>query len=118
MFRSGTVPTLLRSDRGPEFMNQLMAEYTALVGVGRRFGTPWRPVEQGLVEGVHKETQKITGMLVKDILQCYPNETNELQYVVELIVYNTPGPHGYTPRDIDRRWSLATPLPESCSRFR
>ena len=25
-------------------------------------------------------------------------------------MYNTPGPHGYTPRDIDRRWSLSTPL--------
>ena len=69
MFRSGTVPTLLRSDRGAEFKNALMAEYTSLMGVGHRFGTPWRPVEQGLVENVHKHTQKLMGMLVKDILQ-------------------------------------------------
>ena len=55
MLRSGTIPTLLRSDRGPEFKNVLMAEYTALVGLNRRFGTPWRPMEQGLVEGTHKE---------------------------------------------------------------
>ena len=60
-------------------------------------------MEQGLVEGKHNETRKITGILVKDIMQCMPNETGELQYVVEFIVYNTPGPHGYTPRDIDRR---------------
>eukprot|EP00969_Alexandrium_andersonii_P265609 11737828-Alexandrium_andersonii.AAC.1 len=26
------------------------------------------------------------------------------------MIYTTPGPHGYTPRDLDRRWSLALPL--------
>ena len=29
---------------------------------------------------------------------------------MEFLLYNTPGPHGLTPRDIDRRWSLAMPL--------
>ena len=54
VFRSGRLPSLLRSDRGAEFKNALMAEYAALVGIGHRFGTPWRPMEQGLVEGVHR----------------------------------------------------------------
>jgi len=74
-------------------------------------------MEQGLVEGKHRETQKIMGMLVKDIMQCFPNETGELTHVVEFIVYNTPGPHGYTPRDIDRRWSMATPLDKELQPF-
>ena len=30
--------------------------------------------------------------------------------MLEFVVYNTPGAHGLTPRDIDRRWSIATPL--------
>ena len=110
MLRSGTIPSLLRSDRGPEFMNELMHEYTACLGIGRHFGTPWRPMEQGLVEGKHVETQKLMGLLLRDVCQCFPNEHGELQYVVEFIVYNTPGPHGLTPRDIDRRWSLAHPI--------
>ncbi|CAE7843359.1 pol, partial [Symbiodinium microadriaticum] len=29
-----------------------------------------------------------------------------MQYVID----NTPGPHGYTPRDLERSWSLALPL--------
>ena len=74
-------------------------------------------MEQGLVESKHKETQKIMGMLVKDIMQCFPNETGELIHVVEFIVYNTPGPHGYTPRDIDRRWSVATNLDKELQPF-
>ena len=117
MFRSGTIPTMLRSDRGPELKNAIMNEYAALLGIGRRFGTPWRPMEQGLVEGKHVETQKIMGMLVKDVMQCMPNETGELLHVVEFIVYNTPGPHGFTPRDIDRRWSLASPLERELQPF-
>ena len=51
-------------------------------------------------------------------MQCFPNETGELQHVVEFVVYNTPGPHGLTPRDIDRRWSLATPLEKELQPFR
>ena len=70
MFRSGSIPTLVLSDRGAEFKNELMKEYEAIIGIGHRFGTAWRPMEQGLVENKHKETQKIYGMLVKDILQC------------------------------------------------
>ena len=80
-----------------------------MIGIGRRFGTPWRPMEQKLVEGAHVETQKIMGMLVTDIMQCFPNEAGELQYVVEFIVYNTPGSHGFPSRDIDRRWSVTSP---------
>ena len=117
VMRSGTIPTMVRSDRGPELKNALMAEYGALVGLSHRFNTPWRPMETGLVENKHKDTQKIMGMLVKDIMQCFPNEVGELTHVVEFIIYNTPGPHGYTPRDIDRRWSLATPLEKELQPF-
>ena len=117
IFRSGKIPNLTRSDRGPELKNALMSKYAAIVGLGKRFSTPWRPMEQGLIEGKHVEGLKIAGMLVKDIMQCFPNEVGELQYVVEFIVYNTPGPHGYTPRDIDRRWSLASPLERELQPF-
>ena len=98
-------------------MNHLMAEYTALVSIGRRFGTPWRPMEQGLVEVSHQETQRVMGILVKDVMKCFPYESGELLRVVEYIVYNTPGAHGYTPRDIDRRWSLASPSERALQPF-
>ena len=43
-------------------------------------------------------------------MKCFPDEVSELIPCVEYMIYNTPGPHGYTPRDIDRRWSMGTPL--------
>ena len=117
MFRSGTLPLLLRSDRGPEFRNQMLREYTSLVGIRQRFGTAWRPVEQGAVERMHQEEQKLLGILVHDVMKSYPNEWTELLPVIEFLIYNTPGPHGLTPRDIDRRWSLALPLEKELMPF-
>ena len=117
VFRSGTLPLMLRSDRGVEFRNVLMSEYTALIGIRHRFGTAWRPMEQGTVERVHQELQKIMGMLVVDVLRSYRSEWTELLPVVEFILYNTPGPHGYTPRDLDRRWPLAVPLEKEIQKF-
>ena len=43
-------------------------------------------------------------------MKCLPNVVGELLHLVKFIIYNTPGSHGYTPRDIDRRWSLSTAL--------
>ena len=54
MFRSGTLPKLLRTDRGMEFANLLMAEFVSRVGMCHRVGTPWRPVEQAGVERIHQ----------------------------------------------------------------
>ena len=50
------------------------------------------------------------GILVHDVMKCLPNEVGELMYCLKFIVYNTPGPHGFTPRDVDRRWSCVLPL--------
>ena len=87
-----------------------MREFVALMGPRHRFGMPWRPTDQSGVERAHQETQKILGMLVRDVCRAVLSNWSELLCVVEFVIYNTPGPHGYTPRDIDRRWSLATPL--------
>ena len=37
--------------------------------------------------------------------------------VVEFVIYVTPGPHGFAPRDIDRKWSIASPLAKELSPF-
>ena len=65
MFRSCRLPDLIRSDRGPEFKDAMMAEFAALVGLKHKFGAPWRPVEQAGVERIHQEVQKILGILTQ-----------------------------------------------------
>ena len=65
-----------------------------------------------------KETQKLYGLLVVDVMKSFPTEIEELTHVVKYLIYNTPGVHGYTPRDLDRRWSAASPLERDLQPFR
>ena len=117
LFRSGTIPKMLRSDRGPEFANYLMQEFVALVGIRHRFGAPWRPVEQGGVKGCTKKMQTFLGILILDVVRTARSYWSELLVVVEFVLYTTPGPHGFTPRDTDRRWSVGSPLEKELSPF-
>ena len=75
---------MVRSDRGPEFRNHLLSEHAALIGMGQKFGAPWRPMEQGRVERIHQELQKLLGILVLDVVRCWPAEWPELLPVVSL----------------------------------
>jgi len=110
VFRSRTLPVLLRSDRGQEFRNVLMEEYCALLNMRHRFSMRMRPCEMGPNERVHQEVQKVLGLVLNDVAKGQPDEWSEFLVVVEYVLENTPGPHGLTPRDIDRRWSVALPL--------
>ena len=53
--RAKTWPLLLSSDRGSEFLNAMMEELWSLIGFAGRFGTSWRPCEQGPAERAHIE---------------------------------------------------------------
>ena len=110
LMRSGTFPVVCRSDRGSEMRNLMMFELNALLGVRQRFGQEWRPVEQAVVEREHQETQKYLGILLFEVFRCMPGELGDLLPVVEFIRYNTPGRTGLTPRDVDRQWSVSSPL--------
>ena len=117
MFRSGTLPVVVRTDRGPEFTNTLMREFLALMGVYQHLGTAYRPCEQGRVERMHREVQRAIGLLVRDIVSCAETEWDTVLPAVEFLVYNTPRAHGLTPRDLDRQWSAASPLAKDLQAF-
>ena len=109
MFRSRTIPRMLRSDRGQEFRSTLMKEFCALLGLRQRFSGPLRPCEMGRTERLHQESQKVLRLLVHDVCRARPHEWSELLGIVEYILDTTPGPAGVTPRDFERGWSLASP---------
>ena len=106
IFRSRTIPTLVRSDRGTEFKNTMMAEFCALMGVQQRFSMAMRPCEMGANERMHQEVQKVLGIIVKELVRGESDEWSELLPLVEFMLDTSPGPHGYCPRDLERAWSL------------
>ncbi|CAK8990984.1 unnamed protein product, partial [Durusdinium trenchii] len=110
MFRSRTIPQVLRSDRGQEFQSTLMREYCAILGLRQKFSAPLRPCELGATERIHQETQKVLGLMVHGVCKARPHEWGELLGVVEFVLDTTPGPSGIAPRDFERGWSIACPL--------
>ena len=110
VLRSRTMPSLVRSDRGAEFKNALMAELSVMLGAEWRFSAPLRPCELGANERVHQEVQKVLGAVVRQVGSTVGDTWSDWLVVEEYVIDNTPGPHGYTPRDLERSWSLALPL--------
>ena len=110
IFRSRTLPTLVRSDRGTEFKNAMMAEFLTLLNVQQKFSTAMRPCEMGANERMHQEVQKVLHVILRELANDETDEWSELLPLVEYFVDNTPGPHGYTPRDLERSWSLGLDL--------
>ena len=63
------------------------------------------------------QCEKILGILILDVVRTARSYWSELLVVVEFVLYTTPGPHGFTPRDIDRRWSVGYPLEKDFYHF-
>ena len=68
VFRSRTLPEVVRTDRGQEFTSAVFAECVALLGGRQKFSTPLRPCEMGRVERIHQEVQKLLGILLKEVM--------------------------------------------------
>ncbi|CAJ1332032.1 unnamed protein product, partial [Effrenium voratum] len=64
----------------------------------------------GANERVHQEVQKMLGIVVKDVARGHTDHWGDLLAVVEYCIDTTPGPHGYTPRDLGRAWPLGVDL--------
>ena len=110
VFRSLTVPILLRSDRGQEFRSAIMSELCHLLGITQKFGNRWRPCEQGECERNRRERKHLHGILLADLAQSAANDWHTLLPAVEFQIYNTPGMLNLTPRVLDKQWSIASPL--------
>ena len=101
---------MVRSDRGIEFRNAMMAEFCSLMGIKQKFSMAMRPCEMGSNERMHQEVQKVLHVIIKEVVHGDTDEWSELLPLVEYILDNSPGPHGYTPRDLERSWSLGLDL--------
>ena len=59
-------PSVLRSDRGPEFTGQVVHAVNKLLGIDHAFGASFHPESQGYVEGRHKSLNFILAAFARD----------------------------------------------------
>ncbi len=63
------------------------------------------------MERDHQEFQKLGGCFVFDVFKSFPGKWVEMLPFLELCRNNPPcSVTGVTPRDLDRAWSITTPL--------
>ena len=110
VIRAKTIPCLAGHDGDVAFLNLLFEELEALLDIDDATGRRYRPTEQAPVERAHQEVQRSLGMLLQEVVRCMPGEWGQCVPIVEWIKYNTPSRCGLTPRDIDKGWSIVSPL--------
>ena len=59
-------PAVLRSDRGPEFINDVVREVNRLLGIHHVVGSAYHPQSQGMVENLNKRATAVVRGLVED----------------------------------------------------
>ena len=63
------------------------------------------------MERIHQEAARERGLLLLEVFRCFGTEWASVLPALEFLLYTTPrADTGLCPRDLDRRWSLATPL--------
>ena len=108
--RAKTIPWLVGHDGDPAFINLFFQELEAILDICDHTGRRYRSTEQAPVEREHQETQRTMGMLITDVIKCLPGEWAQVLPLLEWIRTNTPTQCGITPRDLDRQWSIASPI--------
>ena len=105
-----TIPCLAGHDGDKAFLNLLFEDLESLLDIDDVTGHKYRPTEQAPVEREHQEAQRSLGMLLQEVVRCMPGEWGQCVPIVEWIRYNTPSRCGITPRDLDKGWSIVSPL--------
>ena len=115
-------PMVLRSDRGSEFVNEIVAALNKRFGVDHAFGAAYHPQAQGAVEGTHQRPNRI--------LKAYAKQKSWSRWVkvAQWAMRCSPQPDraGYSPYELvtglrpqgpsDRLWSqTATKLADPAS---
>ena len=107
VLRSLTLPRIIRHDRGPEMTNCLMEEIMSLLGIRELEPAPFRPMEVGMGETIHREVNKQMALILEDVVRAQPREWPRTTDLIHFVMMNSPIlESGLTPRDVDRAWSL------------
>ena len=85
VMRAGSMPDVVRSDRGPEMKNAIMKELTSIgMDATRLFGAAFTPRHQGMGERGHALMAIHHNILMNAVCQAFPQEWPALLPAVEL----------------------------------
>ena len=109
LLRSRTAPKVWRTDRGPEMVNAVHKELAALCNVRQVTGAALTPRHQGLGERGHQTMMVQLTLLLKAVVNAFPQEWAALLPAVEFLLHTAPqGAHGLSAHDLSCAYGIAT----------
>ena len=86
VMRARRVPTICRTDRGPEMTNAVMTEFLTLCNARQYLGAAFTPRHQGPGERKHIAVMQQWLILIHQVCKSFPQEWDTLAPVVEYLM--------------------------------
>ena len=91
-------PTILRSDRGSEFLNDVVGELNRLLGIKHIVGSAYHPQSQGMIESLHRKVNATVRALVEDHPEDYEDRLPYTQGILRMMPL--PSLNGRSPCEV------------------
>ena len=100
-WESGTFPRVLQSDRGTEFVNELLKEVLAVLKVKQRLSPAYSPHVNGMVERSHRTMASLLAIMVNQHVRDHLVRWGEFLPVVQYHMrHSQVGRSGLTPHSL------------------
>ena len=86
VMRASRIPTICRTDRGPEMTNAVMTEFLTLCNARQYLGAAFTPRHQGPGERKHISVMQQWLILIHQVCKSFPQEWDTLAPVVEYLM--------------------------------
>ena len=108
-------PAVLRSDRGGEFINDVVKAVNDLLGVDQAFGAAWHPQSQGHIEGGHNKLNAMLATYAETYPESWPTWMKFCQWSVRSTPRADKG--GFSPYELVTGLKPHGPLHQVFERF-
>jgi len=95
IMRARRIPSIIRTDRGPEMTSAVMEEFTTLCNTKQFLGAAFTPRHQGPGERKHIVVMQYWLILIHKICKAFPQEWDTLAPVVEYLLDTEIGECGF-----------------------
>ena len=106
VMRARRVPSIVRTDRGPEMTSAVMQEFMTLCNAKQFLGAAFTPRHQGPGERKHIVVMQHWLILIHKICRAFPQEWDVLAPVVEYLLDTETGEGGFSAHELQTGYSL------------
>ena len=106
VMRARRIPSIIRTDRGPEMTSAVMEEFATLCNTRQFWGAAFTPRHQGPGERKHIVVMQQWLILIHQVCKAFPQEWDVLAPVVEYLMDTEIAECGFSAHELQTGYSL------------